>query len=136
MLVALFVGYMVSLPVGNDQQTVNSVMTRSQSDPSAPGGKGFGPPGNFGATNSTMADVADALGYVVVDRPVVDRTGLTGKFDLRLRWTPDGPPATESADAPPDLFTAIQQQLGLRLESTKAMVDVLVVDHVERPSAN
>ena len=53
-------------------------LTRSQSDPSAPGGKGFGPPGNFGATNATMADVADALGYVVVDRPVVDQTGLQG----------------------------------------------------------
>jgi uncharacterized protein (TIGR03435 family) len=111
-------------------------LTRSQSDPSAPGGKGFGPPGNFGATNATIADVADALGYVVVDRPVVDQTGLTGRFDLRLTWTPDGAPATESADAPPDLFTAIQQELGLKLESTKAPVDVLVIDHLERPSEN
>jgi bla regulator protein BlaR1 len=110
-------------------------LTRSQSDPSAPGGKGFGPPGNFGATNSTMADVADALGYVVVDRPVVDQTGLTGKFDLKLSWTPDGR-TTESADAPPDFFTAIQQELGLKLEPTKALINVLVIDHVERPSAN
>jgi len=46
------------------------------------------------------------------------------------------PAAAESADAPPDLFTAIQQELGLKLESTKALVDVLVIDHVERPSAN
>jgi uncharacterized protein (TIGR03435 family) len=54
-----------------------------------------------------------------------------------LTWTPDGPPAaTESADAPPDLFTAIQQQLGLKLESTKAPVDVLVIDHIQRPSPN
>jgi uncharacterized protein (TIGR03435 family) len=113
-----------------------SKLTRSQSDPSAPGGKGFGPPGNFGATNATVADVADALGYVVVDRPVVDHTGLTGRFDLRLTWTPDGAPTMASADAPPDLFTAIQQELGLKLESTKAPVDVLVIDHLDRPSAN
>jgi uncharacterized protein (TIGR03435 family) len=112
-------------------------LTRSQSDPGAPGGMGFGPPGNFGATNSTMADVADALGHGALDRPVVDQTGLTGKFDLKLTWTPDGPPAsTESVDAPPDIFTAIQKELGLKLESTKAPVDVLVIDHVERPSAN
>ncbi len=110
-------------------------LTRSQSAPSAPGGKGFGPPGNFGATNATMADVADALGYVVVDRPVVDQTGLTGRFDLKLKWTPDGT-ATVSADAPPEFFTAIQQELGLKLEPAKAPVDVLVIDHVERPSEN
>lgn len=84
-----------------------------------------------------MADIADALGQGVLNRPVVDQTGLTGRFDLRLMWTPDGPAtATESADAPPDLFTAIQEQLGLKLASTKAPVDVLVIDHVERPSPN
>lgn len=121
-------------------------LTRSQSDPSAPEGNGFGPPGNFGATNATMADVAEALGYVVVDRPVVDQTGITGKFNLRLTWTPDEtqfgavggyrPSATENPNAPPDLFTAIQEELGLQLQSTKAPVDVLVIDHVEKPSAN
>jgi uncharacterized protein (TIGR03435 family) len=46
------------------------------------------------------------------------------------------PPATENPNAPPDLFTAIQEELGLKLTSTKAPVDVLVIDHVERPSAN
>jgi uncharacterized protein (TIGR03435 family) len=98
---------------------------------------GFGPPGNFGATNATMADIAEALGQGVLSRPVVDQTGLTGRFDLRLAWTPDGPPpVTESADAAPDIFTAIQEKLGLKLVSTKAPVDVLVIDHVERPSAN
>jgi uncharacterized protein (TIGR03435 family) len=63
-----------------------------------------------------------------------------------LTWTPDEsqfgafggyrPPATESPDAPQDLFTAVQEELGLKLELTKAMVDVLVIDHVGRPSAN
>jgi uncharacterized protein (TIGR03435 family) len=112
-------------------------LTRSQSEPSAPAGMGFGPPGNFGATNATMADIAEALGQGVLNRPVVNQTGLAGRFDLRLTWTPDGPPpATESADAPPDIFTAIQEKLGLKLVSTKAPVDVLVIDHAERPSAN
>ena len=48
----------------------------------------------------------------------------------------DAKPATESADAPPEIFTAIQEELGLKLESTKAPVDVLVIDHVEQPSEN
>jgi uncharacterized protein (TIGR03435 family) len=79
-----------------------------------------------------MEDIAEALAHGVLDRLVVDRAGLTGKFDFRLTWTPDGSPPTESADAPPDLFTAIQRELGLKLESTKARVDVLVIGHAER----
>jgi uncharacterized protein (TIGR03435 family) len=98
---------------------------------------GFGPPGNFGATNQTMADIAEALGQGVLNRPVEDQTGLTGRFSLRLTWTPDGlATATENPNALPDFFTAIQEQLGLKLVSTKAPVDVLVIDHIERPSEN
>ena len=111
-------------------------LNRSQSDPGGPPGLGFGP-GNFGATNATVVDIAEAMQQGAVDRPVVDQTGLTGRFDLRLTWSPDGPPAaTENPNAPPDLFTAIQEELGLKLVSTKALVDVLVIDRVERPSAN
>jgi uncharacterized protein (TIGR03435 family) len=91
----------------------------------------------MGAKNATMADVAEAMQQGALDRPVIDQTGLTGRFDLRLTWTPDEMhSSTESADAPPDLFTAIQEELGLKLVSTKALVNVIVVDHVERPSAN
>ena len=120
-------------------------MTRSQGDPGMVAGLGFGPPGSFGATNATMADFSEAMGQAVLDRPVVDQTGLTGRFDFRLTWTADETqfgavggykPAAENADAPPDLFTAMQQELGLKLESTKAAVDVLVIDHIEKPSAN
>ena len=112
-------------------------LTRSESDPGAPAGNGFGP-GGFGATNATIADIARALGAGVLNRPVVDRTGLSGRFNLRLAWTPDDGPmtATEDPKAPPDFFTAIQEQLGLKLESTKAPVDVLVIDHIEKPSEN
>lgn len=108
-------------------------LNRSQGDPSGIPGLGFGP-GNFGARNASMAE---AMQQGALDRPVVDQTGLTGRFDLSLRWTPDDMrSATQSADAPPDFFTAIQEQLGLKVISTKAPVDVLVIDDVERPSAN
>jgi uncharacterized protein (TIGR03435 family) len=112
-------------------------LTRSQSDSNALGGLGFGPPGNLGATNATMADFTGLLGEAVLKRPVVDQTELTGRFDLRLTWTPDeSQSATQDENAPPGFFTAIQEQLGLKVVSTKAPVNVLVIDHVERPSAN
>jgi uncharacterized protein (TIGR03435 family) len=71
----------------------------------------------------------------VVDRPVADQTGLTGRWDFLLKWRPDES-VTSDANALPGLFTAIQEQIGLKLEAVKAPVDVLVIDHVERPSAN
>ena len=73
-------------------------------------------------------------------RVVVNNTGLTGRYDLTLRWTPDDASTPTKGDsdpnAPPDLFTAIQDQLGLKLESGKGPVPVLVIDHIEPPSAN
>jgi len=79
-----------------------------------------------------------------VDRTVVDRTGLGGVFDFTLEFAPElgpgsQPGATASASdpsAPPSIFTALQEQLGLKLESQKGPVDVLVIDHVEQPSEN
>jgi uncharacterized protein (TIGR03435 family) len=84
--------------------------------------------------------------FVVLDRPVVDKTGIAGAFDFTLRWSPDEsqfsrlgifyrPPAEDSS-LPPPLFEAIQEQLGLKLEPVKAPVDALVIDHIERPTAN
>jgi len=73
-------------------------------------------------------------------RTVVDRTGLTGNYDFTLRWSPDNSATSASegaqADTLPSIFTAVQEQLGLKLESTKAPASVLVVDHLERPSQN
>jgi uncharacterized protein (TIGR03435 family) len=93
-----------------------------------------------------MANFAGTMQMVVLDRPVVDQTGLAGRYDFTLNWTPDEtqfggaglrvPPPSDNANAPPGLFTAIQEQLGLRFESTKAPVDVLVVDRVEKPTEN
>jgi len=70
-----------------------------------------------------------------VGRIVVDRTGLTGYYDITLKWTPEGS-QTSDPNASPDLFTALEEQLGLKLVATKAPVDVIVVDHVEWPSEN
>jgi uncharacterized protein (TIGR03435 family) len=103
---------------------------------------GSGPRG-LNAKNATIADFAGLLQALVLDRPVVDQTGLGNKrFNFVLRWTPSvmgqaaaSDPAS-NPDAPPDIFTAVQQQLGLKFDSTKAPVDVMVVDKVERPGEN
>jgi bla regulator protein blaR1 len=74
--------------------------------------------------------------------PVLDRTGLPGKYDFHLQWTPDAGSCSPQPDGPavspdgPSIFTAIQEQLGLKLESTKAAVEIIVIDHVEKASAN
>jgi uncharacterized protein (TIGR03435 family) len=86
-----------------------------------------------------MAQLARILEFDL-DRPVIDRTGLTGDFAIRLEWTRERD-RTDAGDASvdqsrPSIFTALQEQLGLKLESTKAPVDVLVIDRVELPSAN
>lgn len=85
--------------------------------------------------NTSMHDfVLMVMGQM--DRPVVDQTGLAGKYDFQLKWTYDESVAPTDGSAPPGLFTAIQEQVGLKLEAVKAPADVLVVDKVERPGAN
>lgn len=83
---------------------------------------------------------------LVMDKPVVDKTGIAGEFDFTLTWTPDEsqftsmgirvPAPADNPNAPPELFTALQEQLGLKLEPQKTSTEVLVIDHVERPSEN
>jgi uncharacterized protein (TIGR03435 family) len=84
-------------------------------------------------TNTSMADFALVMQFDT-DRPVVDQTGIAGRYDFQLGWTFDE--TRTDANAPPGLFTAIQEQLGLKLEAVKAPAEVLVVDKVELPSAN
>jgi uncharacterized protein (TIGR03435 family) len=121
-------------------------MKKSESDPNGLGGMFFTALGKLNVNNSSMDDFCHLMQAAVLDRPVVDQTGLTGKWDFVLKWTPDEsqfggmgikvPPPTDAAAAPPPLFTAIQEQIGLKLEAGKAQVAVLVLDHVEKPSGN
>jgi uncharacterized protein (TIGR03435 family) len=89
-----------------------------------------------------LSDLGTILARLpAVSRRVLDRTGLTGRFDFDLEWTPmvtpTGVPAPAGPnDAGPSIFTALQEQLGLKLESTSETVSVLVVDSVNQPSPN
>lgn len=85
-------------------------------------------------TSASMADFVMGMQFFL-DRPVVDQTGLTGRYDFKFRYTYDVEHATDP-NAPPGLFTAVQEQIGLKFEPLKAPVDVYVIDHVEKPSAN
>ena len=121
-------------------------ITKSEGDPDGLPAMFFRGLGVLTIRNATMRDFANLLQGSVLDRPVVDQTGLSGRFDFLLNWTPDEfqfqsmgikvPPPSDKPDAPPDLYTSIQQQAGLRIESTKATVDILVIDKLEKPSAN
>lgn len=121
-------------------------MTKSDAPPDSLPGLFFRGLGVLTVQNATMVDFAHLMQQAVLDRPVVDQTGLTGKWNFLLKWTPDEsqfggmgikvPPPSDAADAPPPLFTAIQEQIGLKLDSGKAQVEVFVLDHVDRPSAN
>lgn len=97
-------------------------------------------------TKTTMANLGLMLSRQL-DRPVLDHTGLTGKYNFRFEWTPDtGPCSTPADGAIPggatlpsnasSIFTALQETLGLKLESVKGPVDALVIDRAERPSEN
>jgi len=94
------------------------------------------------ARNATMGDFVSILQRAVLDRPVVDKTGLKGKYDFDLTWAPDEsqfggevPVAPPTASSPP-FFTAIREQLGLRLEATRGPAQALVIDSVDRPTSN
>jgi len=107
--------------------------------------------GEMNLDGANMPALANALSNLV-GRTVLDRTGLSGTYDIRMQWTPDvgeapmmkgppgAPPAGSGEQAPesggPSIFTAIQEQLGLRLEAQKGPVQVMVIDHIEKASAN
>jgi len=112
-------------------------MPPSKADPNGlPDNEGMGGNGRQirKYTNVSMSDLAIMLQFNL-DRPVVDQTGVKGRYDFKMQWTVDEGQSTDP-DAPPGLFTAIQEQIGLKLEPAKAPVDVLVIDQVEKPGAN
>jgi uncharacterized protein (TIGR03435 family) len=98
--------------------------------------------GRMTGTSASMANLTLYLSRQL-ERPVLDHTGLSRRYDFRFDWTPDsgscagqadggGPGAALSSSDGPSIFTALQEKLGLKLESTKGPVEVLVIDHAER----
>jgi uncharacterized protein (TIGR03435 family) len=85
--------------------------------------------------NAPLSELARTLA-IPLTRPVVDRTALSGLYDIHLQFTNEGPGAAATDAQNAGIFTAIQEQLGLKLESGKAPVDILVIERIERPSAN
>ncbi|SDE77004.1 TIGR03435 family protein [Terriglobus roseus] len=132
--------YVISVAKGGPK------LTPSTADPRT--GSGFGFPGKLGNLvfrNITMDGFASWMQGGVFDRPCVNHTGIEGHFDGSLKWSPDETQfqifgvkivPDESADAPPPITTAMEQQLGLKLTTERTAVDVMVIDHVERPSDN
>jgi uncharacterized protein (TIGR03435 family) len=99
--------------------------------------------GMLQGNNVTLTRFAEMLTQEVsveLGRVVVDETQISGTYDMMLKWTPETNSTTEDptppANAGPTIFTAVQEQLGLKLDSTKGPVKVLVIDHVEMPSEN
>src|SRR5215469_8638210 len=114
---------------------------------------GFGgqPQRGFNTNNATLAEFASVMQAQFMDLPVIDQTGLGDtRYTFILKFTPDpgmrpfgaaarppeAQPATTDPDAPPDLFSAMEQQLGLRMQKANAQVEVMIIDKVEKPSAN
>ena len=128
-------------PIGGDEPSADDIASGSIQ---SCGGYSDGP-GQILSPTVTMAKLASILS-TTVSRTVVDKTGLDGVYDIALKWVPDDsstPPAPDtpapavSADHGPSIFTALQEQIGLRLESQKGPVEILVIDHVEKtPTPN
>jgi uncharacterized protein (TIGR03435 family) len=117
--------------------------TKSEGDPNGDPNMFMYGPGQFIAKNARVSDFASFIQRGIVDRPVIDQTGLTARYDFGLVWRPDqiqpvgnNPPPPSDRDAFPDIFGAVQQQLGLRLEGMKTPTEVIVVDRLEKPTEN
>ncbi len=90
---------------------------------------------------TSLDEFSRMLLSLILDRPVIDKTGVNARFDIHLEFAPlralpGADPAILADDAGPSIFTALQEQLGLKLEPAKGPRDFLVIDHVERPSEN
>jgi len=148
--------YDLTVAKGGPKLQPSSCITRDAAqarEPLAPGQKpsdfcGYGGFGRGFYENTTASGAGLAVAFsTLLGRVVVDKTGITGSYHVFLKFVPDdsiairmGPPGEPAAPASsvdgPNIFTAVQEQLGLKLESAKGPVEVLVIDHVEKPSEN
>lgn len=139
--------YALTIAKGGSKLRWSSAPESEGAAPRIPARAGGAEPGNGHLIfkNESMADFAWALTRMahIGDRVVVDDTGLKGKYDFELTFVPDVTPRAggagrELAILPdgPSIFSALQEQLGLKLESKKASVEFLIIDHIERPSGN
>ena len=87
------------------------------------------------ATKAPLSRLLPQLSINLYGRPVIDKTGLTGNYDYTLNWARDNTPAASDGNVP-GVFTAIQEQLGLKLEPSKTTVEMVVIDSAERPTGN
>ena len=125
-----------ALVVARGGPKMEKVKSETPDDGSTSSGRG-----HLKATELPMSKLADFLARpnVGLGRPVIDQTSLAGAFNFTLEWTPEGASASKESrsDGPPTIFTAIQEQLGLKLEAKKAPIEVLVIDHANKvPTAN
>jgi uncharacterized protein (TIGR03435 family) len=109
-------------------------LKRSAPDAHASASTRVGPVIQAVFSKASMALLATGLS-AFADRPVLDQTGLTGNYDIKLEWSGDDSQAAQDSGAA-SLFTAVHEQLGLKLEPRRAPVEVVVIDHAERPSEN
>ncbi|MEO8099905.1 MAG: TIGR03435 family protein [Acidobacteriota bacterium] len=129
--------YAITLPAGTQHK-----LTKSAANSNIPS-LAYPRAGMLPARNATITELAQSMQSAVLDRPVIDRTGIEGRYDFTIDWMPDetqfasfGPPQAIPDNGKPDIFKAYQEQLGLKIEGVRAPADVLVLDKTERPSDN
>ena len=119
-------------------------LAHRSSDPSDIPGVAFTPPGTLEVRNASLENIASFLQRFALDRPVVNNTGVEGKYDLILHWDPQNLRESTSGNNPslqdeqqlPSIYTAVKEQLGLKLQAAKSNITVYVIDQAEKPSEN
>jgi len=129
--------YAITLPAGTQHK-----LTKSAAQGSLPA-LAYPRLGLLPARNATMRELAESMQTAVLDRPVIDRTGIEGRYDFTLDWMPDETQFASFGRLPqtpdngkPNIFNAYQEQLGLKLEGVRAPSDIMVIDKVEKPGEN
>jgi uncharacterized protein (TIGR03435 family) len=144
--------YFLTIAKSGPKLKASQCITRDPKTPAPPSQAQSSFCGYLGIGNGSMKGAGHRLDFLadnlsgILKRKVLDRTGLAGEFDFDLKWTPDSSssgfnaPGNQEPAPPPDggpsIFTALEEQLGLKLESGKAPIDVLVIDHIDHASDN